>query len=205
MSTLKTFKKAGDSRPLHLSHILMFMHEALFYGTDLSAHKKDHVFQGRRFTIPCDVSETNRRVHFALLDNNALKVIFDTSTEHQKKLKAAGNTPLAVAVHMIRLNATKQAMDSSLRIQFPAIGRVQPDYDVLGDADKAMRWLDSRVKRLRDRHFGSEWVEVKIDHNLGNAIMAQLQRVESAIGSTVIEKPDRSRIVSLSHRPKGME
>lgn len=209
MSNVEAFNTPRFTPYLHLSDLIVYTHDNLFLNADLSSLSTEKIFNGQRFQIPDRADNVMRRVFVSLLDKNALRLvgdmfhrqqkIFEQRTaginlsapdeltgDHRVKAALAGMEMMVIGMEII------SSVKSALHAQYPAVARLKLDQmSMIEKPTPAMLhdWLLSKVKRLRTRHYGSEWVEIKTDHNISNVITTNITKMNKIMGYEEKQQP----------------
>lgn len=209
MADIRDFSKGIKRRYLHASHIIVFLQRQVFDGVDFETLSSYQKFSGISYLLPANPVNASVFVQQAIVPSPCEKMILDAVEETQKIAQdnLQKNDKDSIVVQALLgskayslFSVFREAMAESLRKQIPFLKDMRLYDEALEDVydqDTAYSYLNAKIDVFKKHNGGAEWVEVRQDPNISNAVSSQLKRsgfIFSSMSSPVGEDKKVTKI-----------
>lgn len=206
-SVVTKFKNAGRGMDIHLSQIALYLSGARYHDVDFEAHTHEVTGPTRTMDVPGSYGDAKRNVLLAVTDPQTRAEVRDI-IDHSYSLIARCCPKQDANQIMIlegRAASAQQLLDGyvqqSIVKQLPFLS----DVTFVGpldfpfwpeDANEACASLLETTEKLMAMNGGRAWVQLRIDHNIGNQVLEDLRNMNflSLDADPVVVKPFTSAL-----------
>lgn len=199
---------------IHLSHIVMYLSGQRYEAVDFTSYSQEETGPVRTMTVPGNYVQARHGLYYAVTDYATRKQVHDVMVQSQNLIDQLGTdgqckdsmvleARMAWA-HTLLHGRIKESIIKQLPFLSGVVLNGALDFPFAAhENEKAFVTLLEKTERLMELNGGNAWVQLRIDHNIGNLVMDELRRM-SFLGQescdNVYRLPTRSSHIGFERR-----